>query len=103
MFGSLNMTKYFTPAFITAEYNLCVSTKTAIYAKTTISAAVVAYNTFYKQVLLDFAADTNYLDVKYKTSVQQTAAKIHEKIKQVFYQNSVNTVMTDDERLLNFT
>ena len=69
MFGSLNMTKYFTTAFITAEYNVATTTKTAIYAKTTVSAAVVAYNTFYNQVLLDFAVDTNYLDVKYKTSV----------------------------------
>jgi len=70
MFGSLNMTKYFTPEFITASYDDCVLKKTYLYECTTINPAVVAYDVFYVATLAKFDIDSNYLDPKYKTAVK---------------------------------
>ena len=63
------MTKYFKPAYITAKYTDVTTVKAALTACTTLNSAVIVYNNFYKQVLLEFADDASYLDVKYKTAV----------------------------------
>ena len=60
---------------------------------------MILYNTYYQQIILEFATDSTFKDAKYKNIVQTSAIGINNKIKQIYYTNSLNTVMTADEKL----